>query len=298
MSYSNSYYSLSKAQFERPTIPPILKLAQQNQQSNNNASINSNSNNSNTKSNIFSNNRNKLNSILSLNTADAEKKFLRQKKLLQEQILTTNKANAVLANSNNNNNNINCNLSSLATAFPGFYLNPTETNYVKLINSILKSKLKPSSKLAPCSPVTSIEVEIKQTPTKRVSTKREEIIKEEEEEEEIAIDSNTDKLRSNSCLNMHSIDEESSNMMFDSSLSMSGAFTRSKTDFDFKIKPIMKKSSKGPKSSLTSNNNRLSHTGTNKSDVNYRLSNVDSQHLKNGLSNKFFVSLVVDYINQ
>jgi hypothetical protein len=33
-------------------------------------------------------------------------------------------------------------LSSLANTFPGFYLNPNETNYTKLINSILNNKMK------------------------------------------------------------------------------------------------------------------------------------------------------------
>ena len=87
MSYSNSsLYSVSnKAQFERPTIPPILKLAQQHQQTNiSNNYITTTSNNA--KSNIFShtnnnnNNTTKFNSILSANSleAAAEKKFLRQ----------------------------------------------------------------------------------------------------------------------------------------------------------------------------------------------------------------------------
>ncbi len=35
-------------------------------------------------------------------------------------------------------------LSSLANTFPGFYLNPNETNYTKLINSILNNKMKTS----------------------------------------------------------------------------------------------------------------------------------------------------------
>ena len=35
-------------------------------------------------------------------------------------------------------------LSSLANTFPGFYLNPNETNYTKLINSILTNKMKTS----------------------------------------------------------------------------------------------------------------------------------------------------------
>ena len=99
MSYSNSYFSVSnKAQFERPTIPPILKLAQHSANKttyNSNASFINSSSKGNILNSISNKSNNKFNAILPLNTGIDivnEKKFLRQKKLLEEQQELTNKA--------------------------------------------------------------------------------------------------------------------------------------------------------------------------------------------------------------
>lgn len=298
MSYSNSYYStVSKTQFERPTIPPILKMAQQHQQH-----LNSSTNN--IKHNIYLNNNNninnnhhktKLNSILSLNAVDAEKKFLRQKKLLEEQIFA-NSSELVKASSDNCfirdlKEERNANLgtkpySSLATAFPGFYLNPNETNYVKLINSILNSKLKPSIKLP--DPIRKDCTETSSSATAAAITAA--------ASTQSANCEYLDKLRSNSCVNMNSIyeDEESSNMLFDgqtSSLSMLGFNSRSKTDFDLKKKPLSHHHHHHhhTKSSKQAKNNTNNNSSSKKNDMNYRLSN----SYKNGLSKKFFVSFIL-----
>jgi len=344
MSYSNSYlYSVSnKAQFERPTIPPILKLAQQHQQtsiSNNNSNyITTTSNNA--KSNIFSHsnnsNTNKFNSTLSSNSleAAAEKKFLRQRKLLQEHqeqfpnINNNNRADAdtltsadfdpkvILQKSKHlkhkRSSNYNTSTwSSLAASFPGFYLNPNETNYVKLINSILNSKLKPSAKLT-LSPSIEVEIRSKKTTDQVVATSTLSAASEEfylntsirnNNNSTNNIEVGGDRLHSNSCLNMHSIDEESSNMMGwdqSSSQSFSGANTRSRTEFDLKINAMLRQSNrpKSPTTTSSSSNrkaaNRLrsrrnasnGNSASSSGDVNYRLSSSN----KKGLSHKFFVS--------
>jgi len=343
MSYSNSYlYSVSnKAQFERPTIPPILKLAQQHQQtsiSNNNTNyITTTSNNA--KSNIFSHSNNnsnttKFNSTLSSNSleAAAEKKFLRQRKLLQEHqeqfpnINNNNRADAdtltsadfdpkvILQKSKHlkhkRSSNYNTSTwSSLAASFPGFYLNPNETNYVKLINSILNSKLKPSAKLT-LSPSIEVEIRSKKTTDQVVATSTLSAASEEfylntsirnNNNNTNNIEVGGDRLHSNSCLNMHSIDEESSNMIWDqsSSQSFSGANTRSRTEFDLKINAMLRQSNrpKSPTTSSSSNRkaaNRLrsrrnasnANSASSSGDVNYRLSSSN----KKGLSHKFFVS--------
>ena len=74
---------------------------------------------------------------------DSEARCFRQKQLLQEQIKTPSEEKLGLAGELTSKAKISS-FSSLATAFPTFYLNPNETNYAKLINSILNSKLKPS----------------------------------------------------------------------------------------------------------------------------------------------------------
>jgi hypothetical protein len=335
MSYSNSYlYSVSnKAQFERPTIPPILKLAQQQQQqqqttnTSNNNYITTTSNIA--KSNIFShtnNNKTKFNSILSSNSfeAAAEKKFLRQRKLLQEQHqeqftnINNNKADALLSSADfdpklilqkskhlkhkRRSSNYNTSTwSSLAASFPGFYLNPNETNYVKLINSILNSKLKPSAKLT-LSPSIEVEIRSKKTTDKATNSTLSVAASEEFYLSTSIRNSEVcgDRLRSNSCLNMHSIDEESSNMIWDqsSSQSFSGVNTRSRTEFDLKINAMLRQSNrpKSPTTSSSSNRkaaNRLrsrrnasNANSASSGDVNYRLSSSN----KKGLSHKFFVS--------
>ena len=149
---SNNYYSMSsKTHFERPTIPPILKMAQQNQtqqqqhqqsqQTQQQQQLEQLQQRQQLNQQIFANSKTKLNSLLDLN--DSEARCFRQKQLLQEQIKTSSEEKLGLASELTSKAKISS-FSSLATAFPTFYLNPNETNYAKLINSILNSKLKPS----------------------------------------------------------------------------------------------------------------------------------------------------------
>ena len=311
MSYSNSYYSVTKAQFERPTIPPILRMAQQSQQLNqhpitnskqqqqqqHNANIYSTINASkSSKSNKSSSSSTKLNSILSLHAADAEKKYLRQKKLLQEHShlsATSSSSTNTTAAEISSGALPKKKLASLATAFPGFYLNPNETNYVKLINSILNSKLKPSMKLQ--SREHFELVQLHQSPTKHAQPAPD--LPPASTYTQTSTDLAETKCRSNSCLNMNSIyelDEESSNMMFDaqsSSLSlMGGLVSRSKTDFDLTKKAsgpsCGKQQNSGKKSTLSIFTSANAAPTSNRSDMNYRLSN----SYRNGLSKKFLVS--------
>lgn len=135
----NNCSSVSKTvQFERPIIPPILSKMTQNQKPNSKYS----------------------NSIL---TIDSSNKYNRQKELLQQMKGSNCKSSLSQYNQPSTNQitsrtlqhdnqysseqsfkafNQNLIPSNLANTFPSFYMNPNETNYTKLISSILNSKNK------------------------------------------------------------------------------------------------------------------------------------------------------------
>jgi hypothetical protein len=228
MSSVNNYYSMPKpisvnTDFDRPSMPPILKMVRNSNSNhvnsnNNNNTHHSNQSNSNStlpiphsvnhmhglhqkKSRNYQtllNNTNLLTGVSSnsatttrlrphLSQTDEttttnnnlhSKRFQfqsRQQKLLKEQFDSFNQSNtnnhissassepSSISNTNatKNLNWIKTNaspqlidetdhlsqklsLSSLANTFPGFYLNPNETNYTKLINSILNNKMRTS----------------------------------------------------------------------------------------------------------------------------------------------------------